>query len=71
VGGLSLTLLSWKWGVWAVLSLTLAALFILLIFIRITVPRLKLESLSRLGWGAWLGLLAGVGLVYALGLLLG
>ena len=34
----------------ASLSLKVVLTFVLLVLIRITVPRMKLESLSKLGW---------------------
>lgn len=71
MGGLGLTLGYLKLGVWLSLAVETAAVFILLIFIRITVPRFRLESLSRLGWSTLLVLLSAVGGVYVLGLWLG
>lgn len=41
-----------------------AGLLVALIFVRITVPRLKLETLSRLGWGVFVSLAGGVAVVY-------
>jgi len=47
-------MLSWvTQGLWSLgwyLCLKVSALFILLILVRVTVPRLRIESLSRLGW---------------------
>jgi len=43
---------------WLGLCATMAALFVALILVRITTPRFKLETLSKLGWGASLLLTA-------------
>lgn len=42
---------------WAALAITLTTLFITLVLIRVTVPRFKIETLSKLGW---LGLMSWV-----------
>jgi len=57
------------WG-WLVVAGSLAALFGLIIFIRITTPRFRVETLARLGWATLLVQLLGLFLVYGLGLLL-
>lgn len=54
-------LMSWL-GLAAWFSLT----FMALVLVRVTTPRLRLESLSRLGWVALLGQLAVVALAYLL-----
>lgn len=56
---------------WLVLGATLAGVFILVIFIRITVPRFRVETLSRLGWANLLGYLALVVGAYLLGFFCG
>lgn len=56
---------------WLTLCVFGALLFVSLIFIRITVPRFRVETLSRLGWATLLSLLAAVWLAYAAGLVLG
>lgn len=55
---------------WVCLSLLGAFLFVLVIFIRITVPRFKVESLARIGWATGLMLLLVLIGVYGLGLVL-
>lgn len=49
MGGLSLTVGQLKFAVWASAGIAITSLFVLLIFVRITVPRFRLETLSRLG----------------------
>lgn len=71
MSSLSLLLLKAKAGVWLLLSLEVAVIFVGVIFIRLTVPRFKLETLSRLGWVVLLGLVGGVWAVYGVGLLVG
>ncbi len=55
---------------WFVLSLIGAFLFVLIIMIRITVPRFKVESLARMGWATGLMLLLILIGIYGLGLVI-
>lgn len=48
----------------------MALLFAMVVLVRITVPRFKLETLSKLGWGVALVLVAFFFFVYLLGYLL-
>ncbi len=50
---------------WTCLAAFISCCLLLIILIRITVPRLKLESLSRAGWATLLGLLGMVIFFYA------
>lgn len=59
LGGLGITGGLLKMSLWLTLAVVGAVILVSLIFIRITTPRLKLETLSRLGWGVFL-VLAGV-----------
>jgi NADH:ubiquinone oxidoreductase subunit H len=59
--------LGWGGGVWLLLCAKASFAFVLLVMVRITTPRLKLESLSRLAWQPMLGLLCAC----ALGVLVG
>jgi NADH:ubiquinone oxidoreductase subunit H len=52
---------------WVIMSSLLAVLFVLIIFVRITVPRFRLETLSRLGWSTLISFLGVVWLLYLAG----
>jgi NADH:ubiquinone oxidoreductase subunit H len=52
------------WGVSWYLCIKVSLLFLVLVLVRITVPRLRVESLSKFGWVAGLAVLSYIAAVY-------